>query len=124
MKLADYKRSCQCDHGYPLCACYQGLTGAALLKRSNRLSAIAGWPSPELDDEVVAGHERAIVEMAERRKQDAIRATQPVVTVHADARPAKPRVALGVDQHKLPPPGCTTCDDKSVTAPLAGQAEP
>lgn len=41
-----YRRGCECDHAYPLCACKEGLAGEALLRRSNRLSSLAGWPAP------------------------------------------------------------------------------
>lgn len=39
-------RTCTCPHGFPLCACPEGLTGRALLARSRWLSALAGWPGP------------------------------------------------------------------------------
>jgi hypothetical protein len=32
-------------NGFPLCACFEGLTGAALLDRSCWLSSLAGWPA-------------------------------------------------------------------------------
>jgi hypothetical protein len=38
-------RSCACPHGFPLCACAEGLHGTALLDRSRRLSSLAGWPA-------------------------------------------------------------------------------
>lgn len=42
-----YRRGCDCDHAYPLCACPEGPTSPeALLRRSNWLSSLAGWPGP------------------------------------------------------------------------------
>jgi hypothetical protein len=38
-------RSCACPHGFPLCACFEGLTGPALVDRSRWLSSLAGWPA-------------------------------------------------------------------------------
>ena len=37
-------RTCGCAHGFPVCACALGLTGPELLRESNRLSSLAGWP--------------------------------------------------------------------------------
>jgi hypothetical protein len=33
------------------------------------------------------------------------------------SRDDKPRVRLGVDQHKMPPPGCKTCSEKEPAGP-------
>jgi hypothetical protein len=43
--IVNATRSCSCPHGFPLCACFEGLTGVALLDRSRWLSALAGWPA-------------------------------------------------------------------------------
>lgn len=61
-------RSCACSHSYPLCACFEGLSGDALLRRSNWLSSLAGWPAPRLDPaevaRVVAEYGRPVSQMA------------------------------------------------------------
>ena len=44
-----YQRPCPCDHAYPVCSCFEGDTGRALLDRSRWLSCLAGWPAPRLD---------------------------------------------------------------------------
>jgi hypothetical protein len=41
----DLLRNCDCPHGFPLCACCEGLLGKALHDRSRWLSALAGWPA-------------------------------------------------------------------------------
>src|SRR4051795_1134557 len=38
-------RSCDCDHGFPICACCEGISGRHLLARSRYLSALADWPA-------------------------------------------------------------------------------
>jgi hypothetical protein len=83
-------RTCACDHGFPLCCCALGLVGEALLNCSRLASAVAGWPGRDLDPEAVEAHYRRMTLAQERRA-------------------GKPWVALGVDQHRIPPPGCKTC---------------
>jgi hypothetical protein len=41
-------RRCTCPHAYPICACFEGLSGPELLRRSNLLSSLAGWPNMRL----------------------------------------------------------------------------
>jgi hypothetical protein len=39
-------------------------------------------------------------------------------------RPVKPRVALGVNQHKMAPPGCKTCGQADDQRPAVGSGPP
>jgi hypothetical protein len=45
-------RNCDCPHGFPICACCEGVRGQRLLDRSRYLSSLAGWPA--LVDEAAA----------------------------------------------------------------------
>lgn len=92
-------RDCGCKHGFPLCACHEGRTGRDLLRRSNAVSAPTGWPSPNLDADVIAAHQAVVA---------AARAAQA-----ATLKAAKPRVALGVDQSTIPPPDCVSCRERA-----------
>jgi hypothetical protein len=40
-----YRRPCDCPHSFPVCACFEGLSGAPLEARSRWLSSLAGWPA-------------------------------------------------------------------------------
>lgn len=90
-------RSCTCPHRFPLCGCHEGLTGHALNRRSNQLSAPTGWPSPRLDAKVIEAHQAVVAEARRQQAQDAAQAR----------RAAKPRVPLGV---KLGSPACGPCN--------------
>lgn len=43
--MTRYVRPCACPHGFPICACREGLSGPALLARSRLLSSYAGYPA-------------------------------------------------------------------------------
>ncbi len=45
-----YPRTCDCPHGFPICAHGLPPDGELILFESRRLSAIAGWPGPITDD--------------------------------------------------------------------------
>lgn len=49
-----YHRDCKCSHGFPVCACFESITGNSLDRRSRTLSSLAGWPAPRLDPDTVA----------------------------------------------------------------------
>jgi hypothetical protein len=62
-------RSCACPHGFPLCACFEGLTGPALVDRSRWLSSLAGWPArvdPSEAARVIAEHGRPAPQLQAR----------------------------------------------------------
>ena len=71
-------RSCSCSHGFPLCACAEGLTGDALLARSRRLSSVAGWPAR------VAPEDAAWVIATQLRPQ----VSRPAEVDHAEDTPS------------------------------------
>lgn len=85
-------RDCDCPHGFPLCTCAEGLGGAVLLYRSRTASAIAGWPSAQLDPAEVSAHGARMA---------------------AAARARKPRLPLGTPAPK-PPADCGPCQQRTA----------
>ncbi len=56
---AVYVRSCGCDHPYPLCNCFEGISGDELLVRSKWFSELAGslhHPPTNGDHRLVMAH--------------------------------------------------------------------
>ena len=84
------RRECDCDHGFPLCACVEGLDGPALLSRSRWLSSIAGWPGPITAD--------GLAEVAKLRG--------------GVATPVEPAGGARVDLSVAEPPSDCGCNEK------------
>ena len=60
------KRTCDCPHPYPVCACAEGHRGRALLDRSKFASSLAGWPGPLDRPPSVARAEKPRVPLGEK----------------------------------------------------------